>query len=234
MGWTLQVAFPKLEILYVSGLDNVKKIWHNQLLTDSFSKLKKMKVKICNELQNISTSNALNWLPSLEILKIDSCGKLREVFNQEAINVQEDVTDTQLSQFVLDYLQQRSHTCNKVLGKYLCLQNLKDLKVHNCGSLKNIFSPYTALGLVPLEGMKEIITQKGAEEVIDKIEFPKLTSLSLQCLPSLAIFYPGSHSLRRLDPGDHDILISVLFNNKVNCLLDFLFFSSSNNFPFGA
>ncbi|KAL6324438.1 hypothetical protein AAG906_013042 [Vitis piasezkii] len=147
-----EVAFPKLEILYVSGLDNVKKIWHNQLLADSL---------------------------------------------------------------VLDDLQPRLHTCNRVLGKYLCWQNLKVLKVHNCGSLKNIFSPCMALGLVPLEGMKEITKLEGAEAVIDKIEFPELTSLSLQSLPSLASFYPGSHTLRRVGPGDHDILITVLFNEKV-------------------
>ncbi|XP_034680168.1 uncharacterized protein LOC117910214 isoform X4 [Vitis riparia] len=211
-----KVAFPNLEYLHVSGLDNVKKIWHNQLLGDSFSKLKKMEVENCNELQNLLTSNVLNWLPSLEFLKIDSCGKLKEAFDQEVINVQEDVTDTQLSQLVSDDLQQQSHMCNKVLGKYLCLQNLKILKVHNCGSVKNIFSPDMALGLVRLEGINEIIGQEdGAEEVIDKIEFPELTSLSLKSLPTLASFYPGSHTLRRVGPGDHGILTTVLFDEKV-------------------
>ena len=215
MGWALQVSFPSLVFLYVSGLDNVEKIWHNQLLANSFSKLKEMKVENCNELQNISTSNVLNWLPSLKFLRIASCGKLREVFDLDVTNVQEDVTDNRLSRLVLDDLQNLEHICDKVLGKKLCLQNLKSLEVSKCASMKKLFSPYTEL-----EGVREIIRQEeGAEEVIDKIDFPELTSLSLKSLPSLASFYPGSHT--------------VLFNEKViGCLLDFLFFSSYNNFPF--
>ena len=227
MGWTLQVAFPKLEFLYATGLDNVKEIWQNQLFANnSFSKLKEMKVENCNELQNILTSK--NWLPSLESLTIDSCDELKVVFDLEVINVPEDVTDSQPSQLGLDDLQNIEHMCNKVLGKKLCLQNLEFLKVHNCGSLKMLFSLYTEP-----EGIKEIIRQgEGAEEIIDKIEFPELRSLSLESLPSLASFYPGSHTLRRLGLGDHDILTPVLFSEKVSCLLDFLFFSSYNNFPF--
>ncbi|KAL6324347.1 hypothetical protein AAG906_012951 [Vitis piasezkii] len=211
MGWTLQVAFPNLEFLYVSGLDKVEKIWHNQLLANSFSKLKEMKVENCNELQNISTSNVLNWLPSLEFLRIASCGKLQEVFDLDVTNVQEDITDNRLSKLVLDDLQNLEHICDKVLGKKLCLQNLKFLEVSKCGSMKKLFSPYTEL-----ERVREIIRQEeGAEEVIDKIDFPELTSLSLESLPSLTSFYPGSHTLRRVGPGDHDILITVLFNEKV-------------------
>ena len=94
--------------------------------------------------------------------------------------------------------------------------------------MKKLFSPYTEL-----EGVREIIRQEeGAEEVIDKIDFPELTSLSLKSLPSLTSFYPGSHTLRRVGPGDDDILITVLFNEKVSSLLDFLFCPSYNNFPF--
>ncbi|RVX18896.1 hypothetical protein CK203_007014 [Vitis vinifera] len=125
-----QVSFPSLVFLYVSGLDNVEKIWHNQLLANSFSKLKEMK---------------------------------------------EDVTDNRLSRLVLDDLQNLEHICDK----------------H-----EKAFSPYTELEVVG-----EIIRQEeGAEEVIDKIDFPELTSLSLKSLPSLASFYPGSHT--------------VLFNEK--------------------
>ena len=115
------------------------------------------------------------------------------------------------------------HICNKVLGKKLCLQNLRFLEMHNCGHMKKFFSPYTKL-----EGVKEIIGQEeGAEEVIDKIEFPELTSLSLKSLPSLTSFYP-----RRVGLGDHGILITMLFDEMISCILGFLFFSSYNNFPF--
>ena len=41
----MQVAFPCLESLQILGLDNVKKIWDNQLPQDSFLKLKDVEVK---------------------------------------------------------------------------------------------------------------------------------------------------------------------------------------------
>ena len=211
MGWVLQVAFPNLEFLYITGLDNVKKIWHNQLLADSFSKLKEVKVENCNELLNVLASK--NWLPSLESLTIDSCGHLKEVFDLEVINVQKDVTDGGLRKLGSVDLQNLEHICNDADGKKLCVQNLKFLKVHNCESLEKLFSLYAKH-----EGINEINRQEGAEEIIDKINFPELRTLSLESLPSLASFYPGRHTLRRLGQRDHDISAGVLFSEKVSCL----------------
>ena len=63
--WILQVAFPSLELLNILGLDNVEKIWHNQLLEDSFSQLKEIRVASCGKLLNIFPSSMLNKLQSL-------------------------------------------------------------------------------------------------------------------------------------------------------------------------
>ena len=217
-----QVLFPQLENLNVSGLDNVKGIWHNKLLADSFGKLKRAEVEKCKELQSISSSIVLNWLPSLEFIKVAGCAKLTEVFYLEVMNVQEDVTCYRLD-LVLDDLQKLEHICNKVLGKKLCLQNLKSLEVHNCKSMKRLFSLYMeSKDKKEFTGeeekvQKEITRQEDtADVVIDKIEFPELTSLSLKSLLNLECFYPGNH----------DTHITVLFDEKVICLLNFLSFSS--------
>ena len=65
----MQVAFPCLESLQVLGLDNVKKIWGNQLPQDSFSKLKDVEVKSCGKLLSIFPSCMLKSLQTLQVLK---------------------------------------------------------------------------------------------------------------------------------------------------------------------
>ena len=53
VGRTLQVAFPSLNFLFIGRLDNVKKIWPNQIPQDSFSKLEAVNVSSCGQLLNI-------------------------------------------------------------------------------------------------------------------------------------------------------------------------------------
>ena len=91
------------------------------------------------------------------------------------------------------------HICNKDPRHSLCFQNLKWLKVHKCGNLRNLFPASMALGLM------------------GTIIFPKLIHLSLESLPSLTSFYQAYHVLKRFDSAD-DIPVAVLFNEKVSSL----------------
>ncbi|KAL6311655.1 hypothetical protein AAG906_025734 [Vitis piasezkii] len=69
------VAFPSLELLNISGLDNVENIWHNQLLEDSFSQLKDIRVASCGKLLTIFPSTSLvRDLVQLQDLRVSSCG----------------------------------------------------------------------------------------------------------------------------------------------------------------
>ncbi|RVW88130.1 hypothetical protein CK203_042922 [Vitis vinifera] len=106
------VAFPRLESLNISGLDNVEKIWHNQLLEDSFSQLKEIRVASCGKLLNIFPSSMLNMLQSLQFLRAVDCSSLEVVHDMEWINVKEAVTTTLL---IRDLVQ------------------LQDLRVSSCG-----------------------------------------------------------------------------------------------------
>ncbi|RVW13301.1 Disease resistance protein [Vitis vinifera] len=91
-----KAALPSLELLNISGLDNVKKIWHNQLPQDSFTKLKDVKVASCGRLLNIFPSSMLKRLQSLQFLKAVDCSSLEEVFDMEGINVKEAVAVTHI------------------------------------------------------------------------------------------------------------------------------------------
>ena len=80
----------------------MKKIWHNQLLKDSFSQLKEIRVASCGKLLNIFPSSMLNRLQSLQFLravdcsslKVVDCSSLEVVYDMEWINVKEVVSAT--------------------------------------------------------------------------------------------------------------------------------------------
>ena len=137
--WILQVAFPSLELLNISGLDNVEKIWHNQLLEDSFSQLKEIRVASCGKLLNIFPSSMLNKLQSLQFLRAVDYSSLEVVYDMEWINVKEAVTTTVLSKLVLYFLPSLKHIWNKDPYGILTFQNLKLLEVGHCQSLKYLF-----------------------------------------------------------------------------------------------
>ncbi|KAL6311654.1 hypothetical protein AAG906_025733 [Vitis piasezkii] len=80
----------RLEFLNDLGLDNVKKIWPNQIPQDSFSKLEDVTVLSCGQLLNIFPSCMLKRLQSLQMLVVDDCSSLEAVFDVEGTNVNVD------------------------------------------------------------------------------------------------------------------------------------------------
>ena len=73
----MQVAFPHLEYLYILEVDNVKKIWDDQLPQESFSKLKDVRVASCGGLLNIFPSCVLKMSQSLHTLIVRDCISLK-------------------------------------------------------------------------------------------------------------------------------------------------------------
>uniref|UniRef100_A0A2N9IZ14 Disease resistance protein At4g27190-like leucine-rich repeats domain-containing protein n=1 Tax=Fagus sylvatica TaxID=28930 RepID=A0A2N9IZ14_FAGSY len=86
-----EVAFPSLEALKISHMANLKIIWHNQLVEDSFFKLRLLEVKFCENLMSIFQSNMLIRFQSLEKLLVHDCGSLQEIFELQG----QDVGDPQ-------------------------------------------------------------------------------------------------------------------------------------------
>ncbi|XP_059598504.1 probable disease resistance protein At4g27220 isoform X2 [Vitis vinifera] len=200
-----RVAFPSLKFLIISGLDNVKKIWHNQIPQDSFSKLEVVKVASCGELLNIFPSCVLKRSQSLRLMEVVDCSLLEEVFDVEGtnvnVNVKEGVTVTQLSQLILRLLPKVEKIWNKDPHGILNFQNLKSIFIDKCQSLKNLFPASLVKDLVQLEklelrscGIEEIVAKDNEAETAAKFVFPKVTSLILVNLHQLRSFYPGAHT----------------------------------------
>ena len=62
---------------------HVCSLWHNQLPTNSFTKLKRLKVSRCNKLLNVFPLYVAKALVQLKDLYIESCGVLGEVVGNE-------------------------------------------------------------------------------------------------------------------------------------------------------
>ena len=88
----MQVAFPHLEYLYIEGVDNVKRIWDDQLSQDFFSKLKVVGVESCGGLLNIFPFCVLKRSQSLQTLIVRDCISLKEIIAKDINGVLPETT----------------------------------------------------------------------------------------------------------------------------------------------
>ncbi|KAL3729220.1 hypothetical protein ACJRO7_026337 [Eucalyptus globulus] len=198
-----EVAFPRLETLNINGIDNIKKIWDNQVAVDSFHNLKYVCVKQCHKLVNLVPSCILGRLLSLEGLKAQDCGSLEAVFELRPLN-RPDRHPTScfpLKQLELFELPKLKCVWDKELHYQDKFQCLRSICISRCESLTSLFPTSVAKYIIQLEDLE--IDDCGITELIEKEEglvpqfvFPKLTSLKLKHLTELKCIYIGTHALR--------------------------------------
>ena len=179
-------------------------LWHNQLVPDSFCKLNQLCVDQCENLMNIFPPNMLRRLQNnLEELRIRNCNSVEEVFEVRRANVDEiyEKGSTQLKVLNLVSLPKLKHVWTSDLEAILTFQNLRQVEVSKCKTLKSLFPISVAKSLEQLEslrindcGLMEEIVALEEELEMTKFVFPRITSLSLQLLPKLKYFYPGKHT----------------------------------------
>ncbi|KAH1084299.1 hypothetical protein J1N35_024060 [Gossypium stocksii] len=200
-----KVVFPNLEKITISHLRNVKRIWYNQLHTNSFSMLKELTIKESDALLNIFSPFLLRVFQKLEKLTIIDCVSLEEVFQLpcQGLDTEETfVVIYQLRQVELFRLPKLKHVWNNDPKENISFKNLRVINVWQCMSLKSLFPFSIARDLRQLEtlivdgcGMEEIVSKnvERAEEQEIWFEFNQLSYLSLWNLPNLICFYSGKH-----------------------------------------
>ncbi|KAF8038988.1 hypothetical protein BT93_B1513 [Corymbia citriodora subsp. variegata] len=202
-----QVSLPWLESLTLSELPELKEIWNSQFPSD-VSNLKFFKVEDCAFLMSIFPSNLVIKLQNLEAITIERCQFLRNVFNLEGLIASGNVEIlSRLTTLTLSDLPRLEHIWNKNPRIALCFRNLRVLKVQDCENLRFIFSSSMAKALQQIKEikivrcklLKEIIDMQEEESEkaasMDTIEFPLLSSLSLEELPNLRTFSHGTHRI---------------------------------------
>ncbi|KAG8650679.1 hypothetical protein MANES_07G060708v8 [Manihot esculenta] len=193
------VSFPNLERLSISGLNELKRIWHSPLVANSFFKLKSLNVSDCQKLMAVFLSNDLERFRRIEELDVSHCASLQEIYQLEGFNVDEAF---ELRKLNISGLGSLKHVWRKDPQGVFSFQNLKSVKVSRCDVLNYLFPTSIAEGLLQLEELT--ITRCGVEKIIAKAEdveqasyycfkFPRLTSLELTDLSELRSWYPGTH-----------------------------------------
>ncbi|KAM3693700.1 hypothetical protein ACJW31_07G003400 [Castanea mollissima] len=199
-----KVAFFNLETIFINGINNLKMLWHNQLVSDSICKIKKLHVGSCENLMKVFPSNMLRRLQNLEELKIEDCDSVEEVFEVGGENVDEicDKGSTQLRHLTLINLPKLKHVWTSDPETILTFQNLHQVEVSKCKTLKSLFPVSVAKSLEHLESLcindcgllEKIVALEEGLETKTKFMFPRIISLTLQSLPELKCFYPGKHT----------------------------------------
>ncbi|KAF8038080.1 hypothetical protein BT93_B0821 [Corymbia citriodora subsp. variegata] len=202
-----QVSLPWMESLTLSKLPKLKEIWNSRFPSD-VSNLKFLKVEDCAFLTSIFPSNLVMKLQNLETIVIERCQFIRKIFDLEVLTARGDVEIlSQLTTLTLSDLPRLEHIWNKDPRVALCFRNLKVLKVQGCENFRFIFSSSMAKALQQIKEIKiarckllEKIIEVQEEESkraasMDTLEFPLLSSLSLEELPNLKTFSPGTHRI---------------------------------------
>ncbi|KAK2640374.1 hypothetical protein Ddye_028169 [Dipteronia dyeriana] len=219
------IGFCEFQHLTMSEFPHLKEVWHGQFPVEVFCNLKSLLMDECIS-SAIIPGNLRQHLNSLEVLSVNNCGSI-EVFDFEEINVDEDFKVlSQLSKFYLDNLPRLKHIWKKNHSQVLGFRNLKSMILHNCSSLRYIFTPSVVSGFLQLQELEiikcafveEIITTEGQKDAsIDKVMeerisnslFPKLERLELIDLQRLGRFCNFT--------GDSIQLLSLAQLCIVNC-----------------
>ncbi|KAG7968610.1 hypothetical protein I3843_08G163600 [Carya illinoinensis] len=196
-----QVAFPSLEILIITHMDDMKVIWNTQFVEGSFCKLQNMGVEYCANLNSIFPFHMFKVFQSLELLNVVHCSSLKQVFDLQGPSFQETnvITVTQLKHLYLDHLPKLKHISNKDPRDILSFQNLRRVRVIGCESMECLFPASMARTLTELESL--VVLGCGVEVIVDmeeaegRLVFPKLTFLALEALRKLKWISPGAHNL---------------------------------------
>eukprot|EP00257_Ricinus_communis_P018288 XP_015576965.1 uncharacterized protein LOC8266842 isoform X2 [Ricinus communis] len=198
-----KVAFPSLEEIELSYIDNLRRIWHNQLDAGSFCKLKIMRINGCKKLRTIFPSYLLERFQCLEKLSLSDCYALEEIYELQGLNFKEKhlLATSGLRELYIRSLPQLKSILSKDPQGNFTFLNLRLVDISYC-SMKNLFPASVATGLLQLEKlvinhcfwMEEIFAKEKGGETAPSFVFLQLTSLELSDLPNFRSFYPGLHT----------------------------------------
>ena len=199
----MQVIFPSLAEIEISHIDNLEKIWHDNLAAGSFCELRSIKIRGCKRIVNIFPSVLIRSFTRLEVLEIGFCNMLEAIFDLKGSSVDEIQPSNyvQLRDLSFNSLPKLKHIWNKdPQGKHKFL-NLQIVRAFGCGVLKNLFPFSIARDLPQLEkleivhcGVEQIVAKQEGGEAFPHFMFPRLTSLDLIEIRKFRNFYPGKHT----------------------------------------
>ena len=84
-GTCVQVVFPSLKRLVISGSTKITTIWQNQLSPESFRNLETLDIKRCRGLKSVFPSSMVTNFEKLMKLEVFNCGVEEIVANEDGV-----------------------------------------------------------------------------------------------------------------------------------------------------
>ncbi|KAK2400175.1 disease resistance protein [Trifolium repens] len=204
-----EVHFLKLEKIILLDMDNLKTIWHRQ-----FETVKMLDVAFCEKIVVVFPSSMQNTYNKLEMLKVEYCVSVEEIFELtfDESNIVEDTT--QLKEVSILFMPKLKKIWSGDPQEILSFQNLINVKLEYCKSLEYLLplsvatrcSHLKELHITECENIKEIVAEEkeSSMNVAPIFEFNQLSTLLLRNLGKLEGLYAKKHtlvcpSLKRID-----------------------------------
>nr|KYP64386.1 putative disease resistance protein At4g27220 family [Cajanus cajan] len=180
---SMELAFPKLESMYLYKVENLEKICDSQLTNGSFSSLKSIKIKTCDQLKNLFPFSMVRLLTMLETIEVCDCDYLKEIVSVER------QTHT---------IERQINTINddKIVFPQLKFLTLQSLPTFSC-LYTNDKMPSSAQSLEDqVRNKNKDIATNVSQDVIDtrislfneKVSIPKLERLELSSINIVKIW----------------------------------------------
>ncbi|XP_056173064.1 uncharacterized protein LOC115662003 [Syzygium oleosum] len=199
--------FAGVKKMLLSELPDLIGKWHSELNPGKSSwQLESLVVDKCPSFIKAIPSKLMLVLDNLSFLQVRDCESLEEILDLEGLETVESTRVLpQLSELNLVNLPKLRRLWNKDLQELLRFNSLCDLKLYNCSNLGHAFTPSMTHCLANLRWieikecgqMEGVITDgEGQGSAVEKITFPNLKCLTLECLPNLTSFLLGkNHTL---------------------------------------
>ncbi|KAG8650645.1 hypothetical protein MANES_07G062324v8 [Manihot esculenta] len=196
---------PRLKKLELTSLPMLRHLWNKDPIGIlEFKNLKWLHVGNCSSLKYIFTWSMALCLLQLEKIELNNCkmieGIIEKEETEEAVNSADKMILHSLKSVVLKCLPRFSRLCSGWSNVECPL--LEEMSIHECPSLKYIFTWSMALCLLQLEKIElnnckmieGIIEKEETEEAVnsaDKMILHSLKSVVLKCLPRFSRLCSG-------------------------------------------
>ncbi|XP_058214579.1 uncharacterized protein LOC131326035 isoform X15 [Rhododendron vialii] len=199
-----KVAFPVLEGLHIESVPNITEIWDKNLPpTESFCRLRSLKVLYCGKLKKVVPSHILPQLKSIETLEVTYCWEMevivvlerREEETQEATNKDMIIMFPQLRAMTLQILENLKCVCTYKFEDQLKFNvqfpQLRILNLYNLGRLSSFNDTSTITETRPLFN--------------HQVAFPVLEELYINSVPNITEIWD-----KNLPPAESICLLRFL------------------------
>ncbi|XP_056159435.1 uncharacterized protein LOC115693172 [Syzygium oleosum] len=199
--------FAGVKKMLLSELDDLIGKWHSELNPiESSWQLESLVVDKCPSFIKAIPSKLMLVLDNLCTLQVRDCESLEEILDLEGLEAVESTRVLPwLCELNLVNLPKLRRLWNKDLQESLRFNSLDILILYNCSNLGHAFTPSMAWCLAHLTKieikecgqMEGVITdEEGQGSAVEKVTFPNLEYLTLECLPNLTSFLLGkNHTL---------------------------------------